>query len=134
KKTSFRDLDLTVRVKAVSGTEDQGGGPIWRCRDRNNYYICRFNPLEGNFRVYVVIDGRRQQLASDRVELTAGRWYKIRVRMEGGDITCWLDGEELLYASDNTFERAGKVGLWTKADAVTSFDDLTVRVVTGDDR
>ncbi|MHC4208877.1 MAG: family 16 glycoside hydrolase [Planctomycetota bacterium] len=134
KKTSFRDLDLTVRAKAVSGTEDQGGGPIWRCRDRNNYYICRFNPLEGNFRVYVVIDGRRQQLASDRVELTAGRWYKIRVRMEGGDITCWLDGEELLYASDNTFERAGKVGLWTKADAVTSFDDLTVRVVTGDDR
>jgi hypothetical protein len=127
KKSSFRNLDLTVRVKAVSGTEDQGGGPIWRCRDRNNYYICRFNPLEGNFRLYVVVDGRRQELASDSVEVTTRRWYEIRVLMEDDEITCWLDGEELLYSSDSHFEWAGKVGLWTKADAVTSFDDLVVR-------
>jgi hypothetical protein len=127
KRSSFQDLDLTVRVKAVSGGEDQGGGPIWRCRDRNNYYICRFNPLEGNFRLYVVADGRRRQLASDRVAVSAGRWYEIRVLMEGDEITCWLDGDELLFASDSHFERAGKVGLWTKADAVTSFDGLAVR-------
>jgi hypothetical protein len=127
KKSSFRNLDLTVRVKAVSGTEDQGGGPIWRCRDRNNYYICRFNPLESNFLVYVVVDGRRQQLASDRVDVVANRWYEVRVVMEDDEITCWLDGEELLYATDSHFDRPGMVGLWTKADAVTSFDDLVVR-------
>ena len=132
KKSSFRDLDLTVRAKAVSGSEDQGGGPIWRCRDRNNYYICRFNPLESNIRLYVVVDGRRQQLASDRVDVTAGRWYEIRVLMLGDEITCWLDGEELLYCSDIHFERAGKVGVWTKADAVTSFDDLVVRSANED--
>jgi hypothetical protein len=131
KKSSFRNLDLTVRVKAVSGTEDQGGGPIWRCKDRNNYYICRFNPLESNFRVYVVVDGRRQQLASDRVDVVANRWYEIRVVMEDDEITCWLDGEELLYATDSHFDRAGMVGLWTKADAVTSFDDLVVRSTDG---
>jgi hypothetical protein len=74
-----------------------------------------------------VVDGRRQQLASDSVEVTARRWYKIRVQMEDDEITCWLDGEELLYSSDSHIDRAGQVGLWTKADAVTSFDDLVVR-------
>ncbi len=124
---SFRDLDLIVRVKAVSGTEDQGGGPIWRCRDENNYYISRFNPLESNFRVYVVRDGKRRQLDSVKVDLQADRWYKVRVTMVGDKITCYLDGQKMLEAADGTFIEAGMVGLWTKADAVTSFDDLTVR-------
>jgi hypothetical protein len=125
--TSFGDLDLIVRVKAVAGREDQGGGPIWRCRDENNYYICRFNPLENNFRVYVVENGTRRQLASAPVQLAAGRWYQVGVLMIGRDITCWLDGQELLHATDETFRKPGMVGLWTKADARTSFDDLAVQ-------
>ena len=60
-KTSFKDLDLAVQVKAVRGDGDQGGGPIWRCKDENNYYIARFNPLESNFRVYFVKEGRRSE-------------------------------------------------------------------------
>jgi hypothetical protein len=125
--SSFEDLDLTVRAKAVAGVEDQGGGPIWRCRDANNYYICRFNPLEGNFRVYVVRDGRRRQLDSATMTLAAGRWYEIGIRMVGSRITCSLDGVEMLHATNDTFPGPGMVGLWTKADAVTSFDDLAVR-------
>jgi iron(III) transport system substrate-binding protein len=125
-KTAFKDLDLTVKVKAVSGKEDQGGGPIWRCKDENNYYICRFNPLESNFRVYYVKDGVRKQLESAKIETEAGRWYTIRVTMTGPHIACHLDGKKLLEADDSTFPDAGMVGLWTKADAVTSFDDLTV--------
>ena len=124
KRSSATDLDLTVRVKAVAGEEDQGGGPVWRCADNNNYYICRINPLESNYRVYVVKDGRRKQLQSATVDLEAGRWYTIRVTMAGDQIACYLDGEKMLQAVDNTFTRAGMVGLWTKADAVTSFDDL----------
>ncbi|UCD76568.1 MAG: hypothetical protein JSV91_06510 [Phycisphaerales bacterium] len=127
--TSFCDLDLTVRVRADSGVEDQGGGPIWRCVDRDNYYICRFNPLESNYRVYVVKDGRRKQLGSARTELEAGRWYEIRVVMKGPDIVCHLNGRKLLQVSDGTFPDAGMAGLWTKADAVTSFDNLTVRPI-----
>ncbi len=125
-KTSFEDLDMTVRVKAVQGEEDQGGGPIWRCRDENNYYICRFNPLEGNYRVYFVKDSKRKQLKSIKVETQPGTWYTVRVTMIGNRITCYLDGKKMLEAEDNTFTEAGLVGLWTKADAVTSFDDLTV--------
>ena len=125
--SSVQDFDLTVRVKAIRGTEDQGGGPIWRCRDENNYYTCRFNPLESNYRVYKVVDGRRKQLDSARVFTEAGEWYTIRVTMVGPRITCHLDGRRLLEAEDDTLPQGGRVGLWTKADAVTSFDDLIVK-------
>jgi len=128
--TSYGDLDLTVRAKAVSGEEDQGGGPIWRCRDENNYYICRFNPLESNFRVYVVREGKRKQLDSATVKLEAGRWYTLRVTMIGDQVTCWLDGEQMLEATDDTIPGGGMIGLWTKADAVTSFDNLEVEPIT----
>ena len=124
--TSFKDIDLTIRVKAVSGEEDQGGGPIWRCRDQNNYYICRFNPLESNFRVYFVKDGKRKQLDSVQIATEPGKWYTLRVKMVGEDISCYLDGKRLLEAEDNTFSESGMIGLWTKADAVTYFDDLAV--------
>jgi hypothetical protein len=126
---SFGDLDLSVRVKAVSGEEDQGGGPIWRCQDEDNYYICRFNPLEGNFRMYVVANGKRRQLKSVKLELSADRWYEVRVRMIGNQITCYLDEDAKLTATDDTIARPGRIGLWTKADAVTSFDDLRVRTL-----
>ena len=123
---AFQDLDLSVRVKAVRGEIDQGGGPIWRCRDENNYYICRFNPLEGNFRVYKVVEGRRKQLLSARIETEADRWYAVRVVMINDRIQCYLDDEKLLDVRDATFKDAGLIGLWTKADAVTYFDNLTV--------
>ena len=125
-KTSFKDIDLTVKVQGDRGEIDQGGGPIWRCRDENNYYICRFNPLEGNYRVYFVKDGRRKQLESAKIETEAGKWYTVRVTMDGDRITCYLDGKKLLEVQDDTFNDAGMVGLWTKADAVTRFDDLAV--------
>lgn len=122
--TSFKDVDLTVKVKAVGGQEDQGGGPVWRYQDDNNYYICRYNPLESNFRVYFVKDGKRKQLDSVKIDTSAGRWYTLRVQMVDRHITCSLDGEQLLTAEDDTFTQPGKIGLWTKADAVTSFDDF----------
>lgn len=125
--TSYADLDLSVHVKPVSGSEDQGGGPIWRCRDENNYYVARFNPLESNFRVYKVEKGRRRQLESARVDTQPGVWYTLRVTMVGERISCYLDGEKLLETTDGTFREPGMIGLWTKADAATSFDDLRVR-------
>ncbi len=130
-KPQFRDLDLTVKVRADTGEEDQGGGPIWRCRDANNYYICRVNPLEANFRVYRVVDGKRTQLATAETDAAAGVWHTIRVTMTGSQIACHLDGRKLLAASDETLPEAGRIGLWTKADAATSFDDLSARDMSG---
>jgi hypothetical protein len=124
-KASFKDVDLTVKIKANSGKEDQGGGLVWRYNDENNYYICRVNPLESNFRVYKVVDGKRTQLQSTDVNTEAGKWYTLRTEMMGNKITCYLDGKKLLEASDDTFKDAGMVGVWTKADAATSFDNVT---------
>jgi hypothetical protein len=122
-QVQFADGALEVAVRADGGEIDQGGGPIWRVRDANNYYVCRFNPLESNFRVYVVKDGSRVQLATALVETHAGEWHRVRVEHVGSRIACSLDGHELLQAEDETFA-AGGVGFWTKADARTSFDDL----------
>lgn len=133
-KTSFKDLDVSVSLKAVSGKEDQGGGPIWRCVDENNYYICRINPLETNFRVYKVVNAKRTQLQSVEVETETGRWYTLRVVMIDNHIECYLDGRKMLDVTDETFTQAGKVGLWTKADAATCFDDLIVSEARTADR
>lgn len=127
--TSYRDLDLSVQLKAVSGKIDQGGGPVWRYQDPNNYYICRFNPLENNFRVYKVIAGQRTQLATADVTLPADAWLTIRITQTGDQIRCYLNGELKLEARDTAIPATGKIGLWSKADAVTSFDAVQVTAI-----
>ena len=122
----FEDGVVELALKANGGEEDQGGGPMWRFQDEDNYYVCRVNPLESNFRVYFVKDGQRKQLASAKVEVATGTWHRIRVEHVGERIRCALDGAWLLEASDASLPGAGGVGFWTKADAVTAFDDLRV--------
>jgi hypothetical protein len=124
-ETSAKDFDLSVKLKAVAGKKDQGGGPVWRVKDAKNYYVCRWNPLEDNFRLYQVVDGKRTQIATADIKAEAG-WHTIRVTMKGNAIECSFDGKKLIEAKDDTFKDAGKVGLWTKADAVTHFDDLNI--------
>jgi hypothetical protein len=123
--THFKNVDLSVRMKAVAGELDQGGGLVWRARDKGNYYIARYNPLEDNFRVYKVQGGKRTQFQSAKV---AGdtQWHTLRVTMAGGQITCYFDGTKYLEVEDSTLAEPGKIGLWSKADAQSYFDDLTV--------
>jgi hypothetical protein len=123
---TFGDGELSVAFRADSGRVDQGGGPIWRARDADNYYICRANPLEDNFRVYTVENGVRRQLASADCTVPAGEWHTITVRHVGESITCTLNGTVTLTVEDDTFPASGGVGLWTKADAVTRFDELVL--------
>lgn len=118
---------IEVSYKAVGGEIDQGGGPMWRVKDANNYYICRVNPLEENFRVYFVKDGARKQLATAKVDAPAEKWHTIKVEHIGNHIVCSLDGTKYLEVDDATFADEGGVGLWTKADAATAFDNVTVR-------
>ena len=124
----FKDGVMEVKVNAETGREDQGGGPIWRVQDKDNYYIARWNPLEDNFRVYYVKDGNRKMLKSARIKADPSKWHIIRIEHRGIEIKCYFDGEALKTVRDKTFPDAGGVGLWTKADAATVFDDL---VVTG---
>jgi len=125
-ETSYLDLGIKVSVKAVTGKEDQGGGPIWRAKDDDNYYIARWNPLEDNFRVYYVKDGRRKQLGTADVKADPKAWHDILIVHRGNRIIAMFDGKKMIELEDSTFGEAGKVGLWTKADAATAFDNLTV--------
>lgn len=124
---TFLDGEIEVRFKAVEGEEDQGGGVIWRAQDEENYYISRFNPLENNFRIYYVRDGARKILADARIELPAGKWHTLKIVQHGNRYEGYLDGTQFLDGTDDLFKKPGGVGVWTKADAVTSFDDFTVR-------
>jgi hypothetical protein len=128
--TSYTDVELSVSFKPIAGKNDQGGGFVWRYRDNNNYYIARANPAgkKGtSFAVYKVVDGKRTALKSTSVyKIPVGEWHKLRTTMTGDHIECYLDGKKLLDAKDDTFPNAGKVGLWSKSDAQTHFDDFKV--------
>jgi Domain of Unknown Function (DUF1080) len=126
-KASAKDLELTVSFKAMKGKEDQGGGLVWRYQDSDNYYIARMNPLEKNFRVYKVIAGKRIQLATkEDLQSPAGTWHTMSIKQVGDKIECSLNDNMYLEATDNAITEPGKVGLWTKADAQTYFDGLTL--------
>ena len=126
---SFRDGTITVRVRADRGRIDQGGGPMWRVTDRNNYYVARLNPLEDNFRIYYVKRGRRVMLAGADIHgIRAGNWFTIRIDARGNHITGWVNSKKLLETTDDTFRNAGGVGVWTKADAASSFDDIEIKI------
>ncbi len=125
----FTDVDVSVKFDPLSGKEDASGGIVFRFTDRK-YYVVRANALEGNFRLYSYDRGRRQ-LASASVKAPALRqWHLIRVVVLGDHIQGWLDGALLLDHRDARF-KSGRVGLWTKADSITAFSDLTIRGVTG---
>ncbi len=127
-KETYDDLELFVKFNGVKGREDQGGGPVWRYQDANNYYIARANPLENNFRVYKVVKGNRIQMDSARLKVSSNEWHTIKIIARKDQIQCFYDGQPCLEVTDDTFHK-GKIGLWTKADAVTYFDDLKVKPI-----
>lgn len=124
--TNYKDMALSVKFKTISGRVDQGAGLVFRLRDKDNYYIVRANALENNFRLYHVIKGRRVQFAGANFKVTSNTWHEIKVEARGNEFKCFYDGQLKFAAKDDTFKEAGKIGLWTKADSVIHFDDLTV--------
>jgi hypothetical protein len=126
--TKAKDVDISVKVKAIAGELDQGGGLVWRAKDAKNYYIARFNHMEDNFRVYKVVDGVRSAPFQNADIKHHDGWTVVRVTMKGDHIECYIDGKKYLDAHDSTFPDAGKIGIWSKSDARSQFDDLTLIV------
>ena len=123
-----KDLEVSVMVKAVKGKEDQGGGIVWRAKDKNNYYVVRWNPLEKNYRLYYVKKGIRRMIATSRVKTNPKKWHRIKVVNIGNRIKCYFDGKLKINIKNSVFKGSGMVGLWSKADASTKFDDLTIKI------
>jgi hypothetical protein len=126
KGTNEKDVDVSVELRAIAGKNDQGGGLVWRAKDGKNYYIARFNHKEDNYRVYKVVDGRRSQPFQNADVKHHDGWTVVRVTMKGDHIECYLDGKKYLDVTDSTFPEAGKIGLWSKSDARSQFNDLTL--------
>ena len=133
-KTHYKDVVLTVRFKTISGAKDQGAGLVWRFRDANNYYVVRANALENNVVLYKVQDGKRISLAPKgtpgktygvKTRVSGNTWNKLGVEIKGNLFTVSFNDQKLFQVEDSTFTEAGKIGLWTKADSVIHFDDLT---------
>lgn len=125
--SSYQNVEIIVSFKAMEGKLDQGGGIVWRYQDANNYYVARMNPLEDNFRVYKVENGKRSpQFQNAEVKIPAGAWHQLKIKNVGSRIECFLDGKKHLDVKDDTFQKPGKIGLWTKADARTRFDEVRV--------
>jgi len=122
--TALKDGYVEVKFKAISGREDQAGGLVWRARDANNYYVARANALENNVTIYHTVNGRRTEAKRTRMTVAGNQWHTLRVDFQGNHFTVMLDGKSALDWSDETFKDAGKVGVWTKADSVTLFDDF----------
>jgi len=127
-KIACENFTASVKIKAISGEEDQGGGLVWRYIDKNNYYIARYNPLEYNLRFYRVVNGSRKELESTDSDIKQGEWFTLNIVMKGNKITCSMNGKTMIESTDDTFISAGLIGFWTKADAVTYFDDLKIKI------
>jgi len=132
-RASSTSGEIRVRFKPISGQVDQAAGLVWRYRDENNYYIVRANALEDNVVLYKVERGTRTSLAPKGTpantygvqhEVPAQAWSTLAVTFQGNVFTVFLNGQKLFEVEDSTFTEAGKVGLWTKADSVTHFDDF----------
>lgn len=129
---SLQDGFVEVKFKPLSGTNDQAAGLIWRYRDASNYYVARANALEDNVVLYKVEQGKRKALDivgrvggyGVRDKVPAQQWSTLRVQFSGPRFRVFLNGKELFAVEDATFADAGAVGVWTKADSVTLFDDF----------
>ena len=135
---SARDVDVRVRFKPISGTVDQAAGLVFRYRDPGHYYVVRANALEGNVVLYKVEGGERSDLRpvdaglfayGKKALVRSGAWQQLRVVVSGDLFRVFLDGAHLFDVRDKTFGAPGKVGIWTKADSVTAFDDLEIEAL-----
>jgi hypothetical protein len=126
-KVSVKDVEVSVDFMAVSGKIDQAAGLVARYKDKNNYYITRANAIEDNVRFYKVEGGQRKQIASANLKVTGGTWHNLKLEIEGTRQKVFCDGKLVIDANDATFQDVGRVGLWTKADSVTYFNNLTIK-------
>jgi hypothetical protein len=131
--TQLQDGFVEVKFKPLTGKEDQAGGVIWRVKDKNNYYVCRPNALEDNVVLYKTVAGKRSALDivgrqggyGVKEKVAPAQWHTLRVEFQGSRFKVIFDGKHLFSAEDNTFTESGKIGVWTKADSVTLFDDFS---------
>lgn len=123
--TSIADGFVEVQFKPIAGKEDQAGGVVWRWKDGDNYYVARANALENNLSLYYTEKGSRKTLKYVDAPVAGNSWHRLRVDFHGKRIAVALDSKTYIELEDAHIAGAGAVGLWTKADSITAFDDFS---------
>ncbi len=123
--TALADGIVEVKFKALAGREDQAGGVVWRWKDGDNYYVARANALENNVSLYYTERGKRQTIKYVDAPVAPNAWHTLRAEFAGTQIRVSLDGKSYIELADSHIAGPGAVGVWTKADSVTLFDDFT---------
>ena len=125
KDVSIEDGYAEVKFKPLEGREDEAGGVVWRWKDGDNYYVARANALENNVTIFHTVKGSRRPFKNVNMKVSSNQWHTLRVDFEGNKFKVLFDGKVALDATDDTFKEPGAVGVWTKADSVTAFDDFS---------
>lgn len=125
KSASLADGFVEVKFKPEKGRQDQAGGVVWRWKDGNNYYVARANALENNVSLYYTANGRRHTIKYVEAPVPLNQWHTLRAEFAGKRIRVMLDGKTFIEQEDDHIKAAGAVGVWTKADSVTAFDDFS---------
>jgi hypothetical protein len=131
KGTAVADGIVEVKFKSIAGKEDQAGGVVWRWKDGDNYYVARANALENNVSLYYTERGRRNTLKYVDAPVARNAWHTLRVEFQGARIKVMLNGKAYIELEDTHIADSGSVGVWTKADSVTAFDDFSFGVTAG---
>lgn len=121
-----KDFIAEVKIKPISGKLDQSGGFLFRGKDNDNYYVLRIEALRGSMAVYKTVHGKRSMIVWVKADIRSNTWQTLRISVKGDKMEGFVNGQRLLTLYDNTFLEGGSIGLWTKSDAVTYFDDLTI--------
>ena len=125
KDASIVDGWIETKFKPISGKEDAAGGLVWRWKDGNTYYVARANALENNVSLYFTRGGRRNTIKYVDAPVAKNQWHTLRVEFAGKNILVILDGKLYIEQQDEHIAGPGAVGVWTKADSVTAFDDFS---------
>ena len=128
---ALADGFVEAKFKPLSGNEDQAGGVVWRWKDGDNYYVARANALENNVSLYYTRNGRRTTIKYVDAPVAKNQWHTLRVDFAGKRMRVTLDGKRYIDVDDERIVGAGSVGVWTKADSVTAFDDFSYGAVAG---
>ncbi len=124
KDVSFADGSVESRIMPISGNEDQAGGLVWRFKDGDNYYLARINALENNVSLFYVEAGKRKTIKYTDAPVAKDQWHLLKVEFKGARIKIIYDGKNCIELDDDHIATAGAVGVWTKADSITAFDDF----------
>src|SRR3979409_2164754 len=131
--TNIKDGFVEVKFKAIAGSQDRAAGIVWRAKDANNYYVTRANALEDNVVLYKTVKGARSPLDivgrkggyGVNVAVPSSTWHTLRIDFKASRFSVSFNGKLLFEVEYTTCADPGKVGLWTKADSVTLFYEVS---------